>query len=263
MPDRDDLTLLTEAARVAGRIAMSFWRADPKAWEKSDGAGPVTEADMAVNAAVEDVLRHARPDYGWLSEESTDGPGRLQSGRVFIIDPIDGTRAFIEQSADFAHSFAVAEAGKVRAAVVFLPARGLLYTATAGGPALLNGAPIRVQPGTEVLTNKPAMAAAHWRDGAVPFRRAFRSSLAWRLALVAEGRFAGALTLRPTWEWDIAAGALLVESAGGRVSDRQGAPLCFNRADPRLDGVIAAAPEMYHAIHDGLMTEPDRSKDRT
>jgi voltage-gated potassium channel Kch len=117
-----DLALLTEAALKAGEIAMRFWKRSPKSWDKGGGHGPVTEADLDVNEMLAAKLLAARPDYGWLSEETEDGAARLAAERVFIIDPIDGTRAFMAGEDTFAHSLAVAEHGRVTAAVVYLPA---------------------------------------------------------------------------------------------------------------------------------------------
>ncbi|MBL9052808.1 MAG: 3'(2'),5'-bisphosphate nucleotidase CysQ, partial [Tabrizicola sp.] len=106
-----DLDLLTEAARAAGRIALGFWRKDPKVWDKGAEHGPVTEADLAVNDMLKTRLQAARPGYGWLSEETPDDTARLDSDWVFIIDPIDGTRAFVAGEENFAHSLAVAHRG--------------------------------------------------------------------------------------------------------------------------------------------------------
>jgi myo-inositol-1(or 4)-monophosphatase len=250
----NDLALLTDAARAAGEIALRYWRKSPDAWEKEAGAGPVSEADLAVNARLAADLRGARPDYGWLSEESPDGPERLAARRCFIIDPIDGTRAFIDGTPDFAHSLAVADAGRIVAAVVYLPARDLLYAAVEGAPATLNGGTIRCSSkaeaqGATLLTARPNLLPENWKAGTPPpVRRMFRSSLAWRLALVAEGRFDAMMTLRPTWEWDVAAGTLIAERAGARVSDRHGAAPAFNRPSPRIDGVIAAPPGLLRAL---------------
>lgn len=252
MPDRDghhDLALLTEAALASGKIALQFWRRDPKVWEKP-GQGPVTEADMAVNAMLADTLRAARPTYGWLSEEDADTPARLSSDRVFIIDPIDGTRAFIAGEETFAHSLGIAEKGRVIAGVVYLPALDTLYTATLNGPALKDGEPIRASqhpgiPGAHLLTTQPNLAPEHWPGGVPDVKRSFRASLAYRLCLVAEGRFDGMLTLRDAWEWDIAAGTLIAERAGAVITDKHGAALGFNAARPQAPGVIAAAPGLH------------------
>lgn len=253
-----DLALLIEAAREAGRIAMGHVGRPLDARDKADGSGPVTLADLAVNAMLAERLRAARPDYGWLSEESEDAAVRLGHERVFIIDPIDGTRSFIEGSSTWAHSLAVAEAGVVTAAVIYLPLRDKLYAAAAGQGATLNGRPIRaglreVLTGASVLAARPTLSPANWRGGAVPRVDAgFRPSLAYRLCLVAEGRYDAMLTLRPSWEWDIAAGDLILREAGALVSDRRAGPLRFNNPVPVVNGVIAANPVLHGALHRAL-----------
>lgn len=253
--DRD---LLIGAAEEAGRIARRFWRRKPETWTKPGDAGPVTEADLAIDAMLKAELRAARPDYGWLSEETPDDPARLAHDRCFIIDPIDGTRAFIQGDTSFAHSLAVAERGRAIAAVVYLPEKDALYAATGDGPATLNGKPIRAAApealkGATVLTSSATMAPQHWKGASSPpVERVFRASFAWRMCLVAEGRFDAALTLRPSWEWDIAAGDLIARRAGATVSDRTGASLLFNRPDPRADGVIAAGHRLWQELRSRL-----------
>ena len=210
MPVRD-LDLLIKAARAAGEVATSFSGRTARQWEKPDGAGLVTEADMAVNECLEALLREARPDYGWLSEESEDNLARLGAERVFVVDPIDGTRSFAEGSKTWAHAIAVVEYGQVVAGVVYLPLRYMLFSAALGKGAHLNGAPIGTgQTDTlsraTLLATRAVLAAENWRDGAAPrFRRAYRPSLAYRMAVVAQGRFDGMMTIRPSWEWDVAA----------------------------------------------------------
>ena len=252
--DGSDLALLEAAARAAGRIALDFAGRKHDRWDKPGGAGPVTEADLAVNAMLEERLRTARPDYGWLSEESPDGRDRLETRRLFIVDPIDGTRSFIDGADTWAHALAVVENRRVTAAVVFLPVKGKLYSAAAGQGARLNGRPIRASSradlsGATMLAAKPTYESRHWPGGTPPVARHYRPSLAYRLALVAEGRFDSMVTLRDSWEWDIAAGALLLTEAGATVSDRAGGELLFNNAHPQVDGVVAGGP----AIHAGLM----------
>lgn len=252
-----DLTLLIDAAQEAGRIACGFAGNNPEVWDKADGAGPVTEADLAVNRMLDAELRAARPDYGWLSEESPQDDARLKDDRVFIIDPIDGTRSFIAGDTTWAHSLAIAEQGKITAAVVFLPQRHKLYTAALGQGAHLNGTAISVGnnadlTGANVLATKPAMDAKNWRiDPAI--KRSHRPSLAYRLSLVAEGRFDAMFTFRPTWEWDVAAGDLILTEAGAVTSDRYGAPLLFNNKDPRLSGMIGANAALHQRISDALV----------
>jgi len=248
----DDLALLVQAARIAGPIALRYWKRNPKVWQKGDES-PVTEADHAVNEALADMLRSARPEYGWLSEESPDDPARLALRYVFILDPIDGTRAFIEGEDSFSHALAIARDGIVTAGVVYLPALDRLFAATLGGPATLNGAPIQAsaQPGIDgatILTPAVNLKPEFWPGGVPDLKRSFRTSVAYRLALVAQGRFDGMLSFRQGWEWDIAAGSLIAARAGATVTDRHGQPLQFNRPTPRSDGLIAAAPGLHAAL---------------
>ncbi len=249
-----DLALLHEAALEAGRIAERYFRADPEVWDKGGGQGPVTEADLAIDAMLKEKLLGARPDYGWLSEETGDTADRLEQDRVFIIDPIDGTRSFIEGHKTFSHSLAIAENGEVIAAAVHLPMRGETFLAEAGGGATKNGDAIRTGmadnlPEAKILTNKANLQADYWPNGVPEFERHFRSSLAFRLCLVAENRFDGMLTLRNAWEWDVAAGDLICREAGVTVSDRLGVMPQFNSRMAQQAGFIAASP----AIHDALM----------
>ncbi|WP_422075805.1 inositol monophosphatase family protein [Tranquillimonas rosea] len=248
-----DLPLLIDAARAAGELARPYWRADPQVWDKSGGQGPVTEADLAVDRALRETLLAARPDYGWLSEETADDETRLHRKRVFIVDPIDGTRAFVEGQESWAHSIAVAEQGRITAAVVHLPIRERLYAAARGEGATLDGTPIRVSRATDpdtalVLAARFNFDPQHWRTGVPGFARHFRPSLAYRLGLVAEGRFDAMLSLRDAWEWDIAAGSLIVSEAGGTVTDRHGAPIGFNSPLRRSSGVVASAPALHTAL---------------
>lgn len=249
----EDLALLTTAARAAGLVAREYFGTQLDVQHKPADMTPVTQADLAVNALLEDRLRTARPDYGWLSEESAEDPARSTAPRTFVVDPIDGTRAFIAGEKPWAHSLAVVEAGEVVAGVVFLPMLDRLYAATRGGGATADGAPIRVGQTSlpeeaEVLTSKPNLAAHYWKGGTAPFVRAHRPSLAYRLCLVAEGRYDAMLTFQPAWEWDIAAGALILAEAGAEVSDRHGVPLRFNGLPPQTEGMITANPALHAAL---------------
>lgn len=252
----NDLDLLIDAAQQAGRIATGFFDASAEVWDKPDNAGPVTEADLAVDRMLRSDLLAARPDYGWLSEETEDDPARLETERQFIVDPIDGTRAFINKSRDWSHSLAIAENGIITHAVVFLPLRDELYSAALGHGAHLNGAPIcttRQQQldGATVLAARPNMSPEHWQGNQTPpMKRHFRSSLAYRLSLVGAGRFDAMLTLRPSWEWDIAAGGLIVQEASGTSTDRTGQPLRYNNPHPMVNGILAAG-----AVHSNILAQ--------
>lgn len=250
-PD-EDLALLRRAARMAGPIALRYWKRNPKVWQKGDES-PVTEADHAVNEALQSLLRSERPAYGWLSEESPDDAARLSSEYVFILDPIDGTRAFIEGEDSFSHALAIAHKGVVTAGIVFLPALDRLFAATCDGPATLNGQEILASSqsgiaGATLLTPAVNLKPEYWPGGVPEVTRSFRTSVAYRLALVAQGRFDGMLSFRQGWEWDIAAGSLIAARAGAKVTDRHGNSLRFNQPTPRSDGLIVAAPGLHDAL---------------
>jgi myo-inositol-1(or 4)-monophosphatase len=249
LPARD-LALLTEAAREAGRIALRYWRRDPQVWDKGGEHGPVTEADLAVNDMLKAKLLAARPGYGWLSEETPDNADRLGVDTVFIIDPIDGTRAFVAGEETWAHSLAVAHKGRVTAGVVYLPAIDRIYVASETSDPLKDGEAIRSSgrdrlEGANILTTKANMVPEKWPGGVPDITRSFRASLAYRMCLVAEGRFDGMLTLRDAWEWDIAAGSLIAERAGAVVTDRKGDALRFNSPTALAEGVLALPPKLH------------------
>lgn len=251
-----DLALLIEAAEAAGEIALRHFRNDPEVWHKPDDAGPVTEADLEVDAYLRATLTAARPDYGWLSEETEDDPARLNAERVFIVDPIDGTRAYIEGQDSWSHSLAIAENGRVTAGLVFLPVKGVSYSAVLGQGAFRNGEALttsgRAQlAGSDILATRPNMEPQHWR--VLPqIARHHRPSLAYRFCLVAEGRYDAMLTLRDAWEWDIAAGSLIAAESGAVVTDRLNQPLQFNMPDPASNGVITANPLLHQEIYRAL-----------
>ncbi len=249
MPE-SDLKLLIRAARAAGEVASRYTADSVKTWDKPDDAGPVTQADLAVNDKLHEVLQGARHDYGWLSEESEDGAERLDKKRLFIVDPIDGTRSFIEGSNTWAHSLAVVDNGSPVAAVIYLPKRDMLYAAALGQGATLNGTPIQIGSrndldGAEALTVKFNLKPEYWRGEPPALERAYRPSLAYRMALVAEGKFDAMITFRDSWEWDVAAGDLILREAGAITSDRFNAPLMFNNRTPKVEGVLAANSALH------------------
>lgn len=242
-----DLDLLQAAATEAGQVALSYWRRNPRTWHKDD-ASPVTEADLAVNDRLSAILRRARSDYGWLSEETPDDAARLDCEHVFIVDPIDGTRAFVAGDDDFALALAVAHAGQVTAAVVHLPARGQTYAAALDGPATLNGARLRLRPPPlppVAMAGRPSLAPANWPGGLPVMERRFRAAMQVRLCHLAEGRADAVIALNAVAEWDSGAGALIATRAGAVASDGDGNPLRFNQPDMRGPGLIVAAPTLH------------------
>ena len=253
MQATDDLQLLIDAAYASGDIARKFFNAEPEVWDKAGNAGPVTEADLAIDTMLRTDLLASRQDYGWLSEETEDTQDRLMNERVFIVDPIDGTRAFIAGEQHFSHSLAISQEGRITTAVVYVPMMDLMFAASEGQKSTLNGEIINTSDqsaleGATVLATKPNMQPEFWIGDVPPVKRKFRPSLAYRLCLVAQGRYDAMLTLRDCWEWDIAAGDLIVRQAGGTVTDRHNGPLSFNSPRPKTKGCHAAGPSLHKAL---------------
>lgn len=257
MPHPDDraadLALLLDHARAAGEIARKHFRTDLETWEKDGGAGPVTEADLAIDRMLKADLLAARPDHGWLSEETEDDPARLSADRVFIVDPIDGTRAFMRGDDTFCHALAIVEKGEVVVAAAYFPIKDQMYWAVKGGGAFRDG--VRIFPSdraaledASALSGQPQMAAKLWPGGPPPVRREFRNSLVYRHCLVARGRFDVAFTLRPAWEWDVAAGELIAREAGAIVTTAEGALWRYNAEAPRMPGAIVGPPPLHAAL---------------
>ncbi len=247
-----DLALLIDAARKGAEIALKYWRSDQRV-EWKDGGSPVSEGDFAVDTFLRESLTAARPGYGWLSEETEDDGARLRCDTVFIVDPIDGTRAYVDGQTTWALSLAVVQRGTPTAGVVLLPACDKLYAAATGEGASLNGAPIvasaRTEPdGATVLAPRASLDPRWWPGGVPAFERSWRPSLAYRFCLVAEGRFDAMLTLKDAWEWDIAAGALIAAEGGATVTDSAGAPLVLNAPRARAAGILTAPPALHKAI---------------
>jgi len=247
-----DHALVSEAVRQAGALAMRYFRGRVVQWEKKPG-DPVSEADHAVDDFLMERLVGARPDYGWLSEESEDDPARLEAERVWIVDPIDGTRAFLKGKPEFTVCAALAVAGRPRAAAVFNPATDEFFEARAGGGARLNGRPLAVSTrrgprGLELLASRRTFEHHHWLTELPRARFTALNSIAYRLALVAAGRFDAAISLLPKSDWDIAAAELLVREAGGRLTTAEGEALLYNQANVRHPSVLAAPPAVHRHL---------------
>lgn len=244
-----DLRLITEAAREAGRIAHGFFRRDPQVWFKA-GQSPVSEADYAADKFLRETLLAARPDYGWLSEETADTPDRLSMSRCFVVDPVDGTRAFVEGRETWCVSVAVVERGRPLAGVLECPALRETFTATLGGGAFLDGKTISVR----ALPAKPEVAGAKaFVDALAPpwnaaHRAAHIPSLAYRIALIAKGHLDATLVKPNAHDWDLAAADLILREAGGAVLDATGeAPLYATTASPAHGVLVAGSGALLEA----------------
>ncbi|TIX91884.1 3'(2'),5'-bisphosphate nucleotidase CysQ [Rhizobium sp. P44RR-XXIV] len=230
-----DVDLIVEAAREAGRIALGFFRQSPEVWWKNNGQSPVSAADYAANESLSAILRSARPDYGWLSEETDDDADRLSHPTVFVVDPIDGTRGFLAGSDLWCVSVAVVTDGRPVAGVLYAPSLDELFVASAGGKALKNGEPIHVSNWVGDDPHRLATGEDMLKGFDPDFRKTVERvkhipSLAYRLAMVADGRLEGTIVKRNSHDWDLAAADLILERAGGALVDLSGNALRYNRA---------------------------------
>jgi myo-inositol-1(or 4)-monophosphatase len=255
---KDDATLLFDAVREAGELGRSLSaRSGLQCWTKPDGS-QVTEGDLAINDLLAERLKSARPSYGWLSEETPDMPqGRMAQEKLWIIDPIDGTRAFIEGRKEWCVAAALAIGGRPVLGAVYRPLRDEFYAATVGEGARLNGEQLRIADsmgleGAVIAGNRKALSGlAHLgitgdASGQLP--------LQLRLAYVAAGRLDGAVSIGKRHDWDLAAGELLVIEAGGAVSSSSGEGYIYNRPEPWQQGLIAAGAKRHAALIEALRT---------
>lgn len=247
-----DLALIREAAVLAGAQALHMRVAGMGISRKADGT-PVSEADLAVDRWLRARLLAARPGYGWMSEETADDPARLARERVFVVDPIDGTRDYLRGRPWWGVSIAVVEGGAPICGVFRAPDRRETFEATLGGGARRNAAPIAasdtgVLEGAGMLGDKAMFAHPGWRTPWPPMRIESRNSIAYRLCCVASGEFDAALAMSAKSDWDLAAADLIAREAGCLVTDQKGRLLVYNRPDPRQPSLICAAPGLHRLI---------------
>lgn len=248
----EDLALLTGAVEAGGAAALARFGKDQKVWQKTEHH-PVCEADHEVDAILHEQLMTARPDYGWLSEETADDGSRLTCKRTWVVDPIDGTNSYLKNIPEFAVSVALVENGKPVVAAVFNPANEELFLASLGGGARLNGDPIAVTEATgetdlHILASRSEHREAGWPELFSSCTVRTVSSIAYKFALVAAGRFDATASVWPKSDWDICAGHLLVEEAGGRVTSIGGAPLIYNGEPPRHRTCAASNSRVHDAV---------------
>ncbi len=234
--------------RAAGDIALGFFEAGQQtsaSIEYKAGNSPVTLADKRADDFLRQHLGALLPWAGWLSEETADSSARLSAERVFIVDPIDGTRAFISGDPRWAVSVALVERGVPVMAVLHAPALGETFTAVRGHGAWLNNAMIRSSPRAKLAGGRiagPKPFADRLHQHGLRFEPVPKiPSLALRFAEVAAGRLDAAFASTNSHEWDIAAADLILHEAGASLLDRDGAVLAYNRPSPQ-HGMLFAAP---------------------
>jgi len=259
LPDDDHTALgaerdvLCAAIHQAGETALDYFRDDNKVTKKQDNT-PVTEADFASDRVLRDRLLSAFPDYGWISEESAQQTGR-HNNRTWIVDPIDGTRAFVRGHEDWCISAALIDGDRPVLAAIFLPCSDDLYLATFGGGASLNGHPLQTSgrsdvAGCRMIGYQDLFRSRKWAKRWPTMTIESYNSMAVRMARVAQGHGDATLTVNAKSDWDLAAADLLVQEAGGIVTDIWGEPFRYGRSPLRKPNVLASGAMLHGNLVD-------------
>ena len=235
-----------EAARAAGTIIRSFY-STPYTVDYKDRSkdSPVTVADRDANQKIHEILQASFPQYGWLSEETVDSPDRLSRQRVWLVDPLDGTKEFIDKIPEFGVSIALVENSLPVVAVVYNPIHDELFWAVRGHGTWHDQRRLQVTQterlsAATILASRSETKRGEWKNFTSQFTTRPTGSAAYKLALIARGDADATFTLTPKNEWDICAGVLLIEEGGGQVSHLDGRPLIFNQPKTLLQGLVAS-----------------------
>jgi myo-inositol-1(or 4)-monophosphatase len=240
------------AARAAGVIVKGYYEGTVEVHEKGHD-NPVTAADLEADACIKQIVLEAFPSDGWLSEETADSTERLSKSRVWVVDPLDGTKEFTQHIPEFCICIALVEHGRPIVAVSYNPAAERLYCAVKGQGTTCNETPVQVSPGSElrearVLASRSEDKRGEWDPFKDRVRVVLTGSVAFKLAELARGKGEATFTLTPKNEWDICSGVLLLEEAGGRATGLDGQPLVFNQPSPLRDGMIASNGVLHEAL---------------
>ena len=248
-----ELALAKKAARAAGEILRGHWRRGGYEIGSKGHDNPVTAADLEADRAIKKLLRDPFPGYGWLSEETADNDDRLQCRRVWIVDPLDGTKEFIKGIPEFAVAIALVEDGVPALGVTYNPIKREMYWAARGVGCHLNTRRVRVTrkrtlKGATVLASRSETGRGEWQGFHGTLKVIPTGSVAYKLAMVAAGKADATFTRSPKSEWDIASGAALVIAAGGTIADIKGREIRFNQRNVKLEGLIADNTALHAAL---------------
>lgn len=252
----NQLKLAQEAAQAAGDVVLNYYEGDYHVEQKSRN-NPVTTADFESDKLLKKMLGQAYPEYGWLSEESKDNPERLDKEFVWVVDPIDGTKEFITGIPEFVISIGLVRNGQPVVGVLFNPVKGQMFAASKGGGTYLNGMQVYVS-GTTLLDQASLLVSrTETRNGHVEkfssYIKEFRptGSVAYKLCLAAAGEGDVFVSVYSKNEWDVCAGDLVVQEAGGTMSDIYGNPVAYNKEKTKIqDGIIAGNPTIARQMLD-------------
>jgi myo-inositol-1(or 4)-monophosphatase len=248
-----ELAVAREAAIAAGEILRGYFRDGGYQIDSKGKNNPVTTADFEADSKLKQILRDAFPTYGWLSEETVDNDDRLKCDRVWIVDPLDGTKEFIKGIPEFVVAIALTDHGVPVMGVTYNPIKHEMFCGVPGAGCSLDGHAVAVSEtgkldSATILASRSETARGEWKayEGRVTVRSI--GSVAYKLALVAAGQADATFTLTPKSEWDIASGVALIIAAGGRVTDLYGEEVHFNRREVKVSGFVASNGHLHAAL---------------
>lgn len=246
------LAKVVNIAHAAGNTILTYYR-DTYAITDKAYDNPVTDADFAADSILKESLMPLLPEAGWLSEETVDNHGRLEQQYIWVVDPLDGTKEFILGIPEFSVSVALVKDCRPILSVVYNPPKGEMYYAQKGGGAFLENQKIRASHRSSMIGAEIGASRSERKRGEFsPFEETFRiktlGSIAYKLAQVSAGRLDGTWSLGPKHEWDICAGVLLVEEAGGIAVDLDNQPFVFNQLHPKVNGIVATNGVLHEQI---------------
>ena len=250
----NDLDLIKSAAVQGGEIALEYFNSKPKVSYKENNS-PVSEADLAVNQKLSELLRNARPDYGWLSEETEDSDDRLACDSVFVIDPIDGTKEFLKETDIWTICIAIVSDSRPTMASIYNPVRKELYSAEAGQGAWLGDRKLDLgsqpkQTERQLSAPKRVRKHAYWQKNGFT-ETIYIGSLAYRLAMVGSGQLDALVIRQAAHDWDIAAADLIIEEAGGLLTDINGNIIQYNQTETKHPPLVAAHQKLHKKVLTG------------
>lgn len=244
----DDLQLIEDAALQAGAIALKHFKKDPEVWYKGQGQSPVSEADIEIDQYLKSMLLKVRPDYGWLSEEIEDDLARLHKNLVFVVDPIDGTRAFIAGTDQWCVSIAIVANGRPIHGVLYAPVQDMTYRASRGMGCSINGNVISKNMANEmesldnvIVPQEVSKYVDVEFDNSITRVDGSRS-LALRIAGLVENKADGIFVRKHSRDWDMAAADIIVEEAGFKLQDSDQKDVVYNTSDVEHGLLFATSP---------------------
>lgn len=256
---QEDKALLADTIEIthaAGAEIMKYYHSTFEVEDKSPD-NPVTDADYAADTLLKERLSARLPQAGWLSEETVDSPERLDQAYVWVVDPLDGTKEFVMGIPEFSVSVGLVHQGTPVLGVIYNPATKELYTTVRGEGVSLNGEPVTVSDraqlrGARVDASRSEMKRGEFEPFADFIEVKVMGSIAYKLARVAAGQADATWSRGPKNEWDICAGALLVQEAGGQCVNLDTTPFTFNRPNPKVKGIIASNNHLYQKVLETL-----------